>query len=312
MNIPALIAITALGTAGCVKQAGLTDEPPVAVPHRAHPTEASMQTITSTDGTRIAYFRSGRGRPLVLVHGTTSDHTRWAPVLPALEERFTVYAVDRRGRGSSTDADGPYDLEREFDDIAIVIDEVARSTGGLVDVLGHSYGGLCVLGAAQRTANIRKIVLYEPPVALGGTMSSAGAGAEMRQVEALEALLTRGDNEAVLVMFFEDVVHMPPSEVQKLRSLPNWRDRVAAAPTIPRELRAPDTYVMPIEAVAAINRPTLLLVGTESPDFLVRVTRQLHDVMTPSTIVSLLGQAHVAMNTAPELFAAEVLRFLDD
>jgi pimeloyl-ACP methyl ester carboxylesterase len=58
-----------------------------------------METVASKDGTLIAYRRSGQGPPLVLVHGTTADHTRWQPILPMLEARFTVHAVDRRGRG---------------------------------------------------------------------------------------------------------------------------------------------------------------------------------------------------------------------
>jgi pimeloyl-ACP methyl ester carboxylesterase len=52
-----------------------------------------METIRSSDGTSIAYHRSGQGVPLVLVRGTTTDHTRWAPVLPAFEPYFTVYAL---------------------------------------------------------------------------------------------------------------------------------------------------------------------------------------------------------------------------
>jgi pimeloyl-ACP methyl ester carboxylesterase len=63
----------------------------------------TRQSITSTDGTTIAYQRSGDGTPLVLVHGTAGDHRRWAPVLPAFEQQFTVCAVDRRGRGGSGD-----------------------------------------------------------------------------------------------------------------------------------------------------------------------------------------------------------------
>jgi pimeloyl-ACP methyl ester carboxylesterase len=69
-----------------------------------------MDTITSTDGTRIAYQRGGEGPPLVLVHGTAADHSRWRPVFPALEGHFTAYAIDRRGRGESGDAEG-YALE---------------------------------------------------------------------------------------------------------------------------------------------------------------------------------------------------------
>lgn len=54
----------------------------------------SMEKITSKDGTRIAYERSGEGTPLVLVHGASSDHTTTRPfVLPTLEKRFTLCAV---------------------------------------------------------------------------------------------------------------------------------------------------------------------------------------------------------------------------
>ncbi|MGH2627301.1 MAG: alpha/beta fold hydrolase, partial [Anaerolineales bacterium] len=76
-----------------------------------------MEKVRSDDGTLIAYQRSGEGPPLVLVHGTTADHTRWALILPELERHFSVYAMDRRGRGESGDAES-YALEREFEDVA--------------------------------------------------------------------------------------------------------------------------------------------------------------------------------------------------
>ena len=60
--------------------------------------------VVSADGTPIAVWRSGEGPPLVLIHGAAADHNRWAPVLAALEQRFAVFAVDRRGRGRSGDA----------------------------------------------------------------------------------------------------------------------------------------------------------------------------------------------------------------
>ena len=99
------------------------------------PSDEKFEKVVSEDGTPIAVWRSGAGPPLVLVHGTAADHTRWAPVLPALEERFTVLAIDRRGRGPSGDADD-HALEREVQDVAAVIDWA----GNGVNVLGHSYG----------------------------------------------------------------------------------------------------------------------------------------------------------------------------
>lgn len=88
-------------------------------------TNPIVETTTSKDGTRIGWARSGEGPSLVLVHGTTADRTRWAPVLPALDERFSVYGVDRRGRGASGGA-ASYSVEREYEDIAAVVDAIER------------------------------------------------------------------------------------------------------------------------------------------------------------------------------------------
>ena len=121
-----------------------------------------MQRIHSQDGTPIAVWHSGVGAPLVLVHGTTGDHTGWASVSAALERHFTVWTLDRRGRGSSGDA-ASYALERECEDIAAVIDAI----GGEVHVLGQSFGGLCALEAALLTPHLGRLILYEPTILSG-------------------------------------------------------------------------------------------------------------------------------------------------
>jgi 2-polyprenyl-6-methoxyphenol hydroxylase-like FAD-dependent oxidoreductase len=77
------------------------------------PTQAEIKTsVVSRDGTQIAYWTSGCGPPLVLVQGAPADHTRWRPLLPYLEPHVTVHALDRRGRGASTDTPA-YRLERD-------------------------------------------------------------------------------------------------------------------------------------------------------------------------------------------------------
>ena len=118
----------------------------------------SQQSVASKDGTEIAYWPSGSGPPLVLVHGTPADHTRWRPLLPYLESHTTVHAMDRRGRGGSADGE-QYALEREYEDVAAVVDAVAQASGSAVDVYGHSHGGICAFGGATLTSNIRKLVL---------------------------------------------------------------------------------------------------------------------------------------------------------
>src|SRR3954464_9972824 len=101
----------------------------------------SQESVTSKDGTPIAYWQSGQGPLLVLVHGTAADHGRWAPILPAFEQHFTICAVDRRGRGGSGDPEEVYAIEGEFEDVSAVVDSLGEST----ILLGHSYGALCAL-----------------------------------------------------------------------------------------------------------------------------------------------------------------------
>jgi pimeloyl-ACP methyl ester carboxylesterase len=111
-------------------------------------------TTTSLDGTPIAWFRSGDGPPVVLVHGATADHTAWRTAGPLLATSHTLYAIDRRGRGASGDT-APYAIAREYEDVAAVVDAVAAAEGSPVDVVGHSFGGRVGLGAALLTPHLR-------------------------------------------------------------------------------------------------------------------------------------------------------------
>ncbi len=260
---------------------------------------ATEHTVRSKDGTTIAYFTSGKGPALVLVHGTTADHTRWAPLLPELEKHFTVYAVDRRGRGGSGDA-ASYAIEREFEDVAGVIDAI----GTEVFLLGHSYGAVCSLEAALRTSRIKKLVLYEPPEPIGIPFYPPELIAEV------DALLARGERGAVVETFFRKVAKMPEHELTMLKSLPNWSARVAAAHTIPREMQLDRGYRFQAERFGKLRTPTLLLLGGDSPPFLTKATEAVHQALPHSEISVMPGQQHTAMNTAPAMFLERVLGFL--
>ncbi len=262
--------------------------------------DSGIEYVSSPDGTRIAYERHGSGRPLVLVHGTTANRSRWARVLPALVQQCTVYAMDRRGRGASGDAD-EYALEREFEDVVALVDSI----GEPVDLLGHSFGAVCVLEAALRTPNVRRLVLYEPP-------PTGVKGFVAPQVVAkMEELLAAGDGDGVVTTLFRDAVLMTPEELAALRADPFWPARVAAAYTILRETYAEEGHP-PFDPArfTRFTTPTLLLLGGDSPDEFRAPTEALQAGLPNSRIAVLPGQRHIAMTTAPELFSREVLTFL--
>jgi len=270
-------------------------------------TEATARQVTSRDGTKIAYWTSGEGPPLVLVHGASADHTRWQPLLPYLESHATVHALDRRGRGAS--GDGPtYDLAREFEDVAAVVDAVAEASGSPVDLYGHSFGGLCAFGAATLTANLGRLVLYEgwPPVDPNARRLPPGLG------ERLDALLAEADHDAVVETMFREVVLMPEAEVAALRAQPSWPARVAAAPAIARELRAIPEVPFDPQQAARITVPTLLLTGSISDDPFAADTGTVAATLPDARAVVLEGQQHVADILTPALVAAHLLTFLRD
>ena len=262
-------------------------------------TDGAM-TVRSADGTAIAYWTSGDGPPLLLVHGTTADHLRWTPLLPHLEGHAHVVVMDRRGRGASADAPA-YDVAREFEDVAAVIDAVAGATGRRVDVVGHSFGAVCALGAVGLTREVRSLVVYEPP--LDPDAFGLPCGLERR----LADLFSEGRNEEGLEVFLREVVRMPEHELSRYRRLPVWPSRVAAAPTILRETAALAT--LDAEMAATIAVPTLLLLGGDSPSPFRAVTESVARALEGASITVLPGQRHIAMDLAPQAFARQVTDF---
>src|SRR5215218_1370978 len=120
-----------------------------------------MNTVSSPDGTPIAFDRLGDGPPVIVVGGAMCDRALTGPTAEELAKHFTVFNYDRRGRGDSGDTQ-PYAVEREIEDIGALIAEA----GGTASVYGHSSGASLVLhAAAAEGLPIAKLVLHEPPYA---------------------------------------------------------------------------------------------------------------------------------------------------
>ena len=259
-----------------------------------------MHVVRSRDGTPIAFWQSGKGPALLLIHGATADHTTtWRRVTSAFERDFTVYAMDRRGRGGSGDAQ-LYTLQHEAEDIRAVVDSIGTS----VNVLGHSYGALCALEAALMTKSVRRLILYEGVPLRGAERYDPGI------VARLDALLGGGDVDGMLTVMYREVAHIPSKEIELLRSQRDaWAIRLGNAATLPRELRCEQGYTFDPPRFASMTTPTLLLVGGDSPlrerEHANHVARALPD----AGVSVLAGQRHIAMHTAPELFVEEVMRF---
>ncbi|HYN70782.1 MAG TPA: alpha/beta hydrolase [Candidatus Eisenbacteria bacterium] len=251
--------------------------------------------VQSPDGTSIAVDVSGAGPALVLLHGSLVLADYWDAVLPALAEHFTVYAVERRGRGRSPAAS--HTLEREREDATAVIESI----GAPVHLLGHSWGAVVALLAAQVTTNIARLILYEPPLPLVAPVVSGERLAEAH------LLGERGDWVGSLRVALRsvgiedgypesDVDDSPISWPAMVRSMPSWLPELDECVALSPD---PNSWV--------VAQETLVLVGTEHPQ---RTMQKLLCVQRNARIWSLPGQGHEAPITAPSLFASEVIRFL--
>lgn len=260
----------------------------------------TVDSVVSKDGTAIGFERRGRGPSLVVVHGLSADHTRWAPVADMLAERFTLYLVDRRGRGLSGDGpEGEYAIEREAEDLIAV----AQAAEGPVAVLGHSYGALVTLEASVTAPVFNRVLLYEPPFPTPG-LSVFPPGV----LDRIEAEVARGDRVAALTTFFREALHLDDAAIEQLRALPVWQTRLASAHTYAREGRVASGY-SPSPRLAELSVPVRFLLGAESPPYIRAATAAAHAAIPHSDLVEIPGQAHTAMDGVPATFAEMVIDF---
>jgi pimeloyl-ACP methyl ester carboxylesterase len=273
---------------------------------------APDRIVASPDGVPIALFESGLSPhatdhpTVVLVHGTTADHTTFRAFAPVLGLTRRMVAIDRRGRGASGDGRGDYAIEREYDDLAAVARTLATLEGRPVDVFGHSYGGRVALGAALRSEDIRRLVVYEgaPPVP-GQPYRPANLERDVRRD------LAAGDGEAALETFFRRVIGMDDEAIAAYRANPVWPARVAAAHTLLRELEAEGSPEASLAALGGVTNPTLLVLGTASREPFRAATAALAASLPNAAVLRIDGAVHAAHHThVPEL-ALGVEAFLD-
>jgi pimeloyl-ACP methyl ester carboxylesterase len=255
-----------------------------------------MNKVDSSDGTTIAFDRSGDGSPVILVCGGSTDRTANARMAALLSARFTVFNYDRRGRGDSGDT-APYAVEREVEDI----DAVIGAAGESAFLYGTSSGASLALEAAASGLDIRKLALWEPPYILEGRPRPP-ADTARTYTELVEAG-RRGD---AVEFFMTEVVGLPPEFVAEARRAPWWQNQEALAHTLAYDATVMGDYSLPTERAATVTVPTLVIVGGASFPFMRETAQALADVIPDAQRRTLEGQDH---NVAPEVLAPVLEEF---
>jgi pimeloyl-ACP methyl ester carboxylesterase len=257
-----------------------------------------METVTSADGTRIAYERHGSGPPLILLHGGSAPQY-WKPIVPRFADDYTVVVPHRRGVGASEDSK-EYSLDRGVEDVRAVIDAV----DGDPILFGHSFGGLLAIETA-RFAPLAKLIAYEPAVLVGDYRKQADLAARM------QARLDDGDERAAMKFYIGEVMHGGETDDLDswLEDWPPWPEIVGLAENIVRINRTIERYRLP-ESLE-IDTPTLLLTGTEGPPHLKDGIRAVRAAIPNSQFVEFEGIGHGGPAEAPDQITADVRAFIE-
>jgi pimeloyl-ACP methyl ester carboxylesterase len=262
-----------------------------------------MSTVTSRDGTAIAFDRSGGGPAVILVTGAFADRSMMAPVAELLAPRFTVYAYDRRGHGESGDT-APYAVEREIDDIEALLEHA----GGSAYAYGISSGAVLALHAARRLPGVTKLALYEPPFVVDDSHPPLPAD-YLDRVKELTSTGRPGDAVELFLTF----VGVPAQEVAQMRAQPFWQAIEAVAHTLVYDLTVMgDTQSgKPLPAKwASITTPALVADGEKTPQpYIGPAADALAALLPNARRYTLPGQDHAV---APDAIAPVLTDYFTD
>jgi pimeloyl-ACP methyl ester carboxylesterase len=262
-----------------------------------------MSTVTSRDGTTIAYNRLGDGPPLILVDGALC-HRGMGP-MPALAKqlagRFTVIVYDRRGRGGSGNT-LPWSRDREIDDIAALI----TAAGGSASLVGVSSGAVLALDAAARGLPVPNVAVYEAPLIVDASRTPVPDDF----IAGLERLVAQGNRNEVVKRFMR-IVGAPAFVIALMRFFPNWPKLAAVAHTVPYDMTLlqglQSGRPLPRDRWAALRSACLVLDGGKSPAWMRNGNKALADILPRSAYRTLPGQTHMVK---VEVLAPALIDFL--
>jgi pimeloyl-ACP methyl ester carboxylesterase len=256
--------------------------------------------VSSSDGVEIVGSARGEGPGLAFVYGAMMEQVGWERLVPHLQPGRTSYTYDRRGRGESGDAPGST-VDREVDDLIAFVETIPRPR----DLFGHSSGALLALRAVERGLRVRRLVLYEPPLA---SMRQPTLRSDLPGE--LDSLIARGERDAALDLFFREGMDQLAEAVQRLRDGPRWQDQLRYVQTGAYDVRITGSYMLRPERLAEIEVPVLFLYGSESPGWMRQGVERFAQAVPNSRLEVLRGQGHNAQFTAPEVLAAAMNAFL--
>jgi pimeloyl-ACP methyl ester carboxylesterase len=264
-----------------------------------------MPTVTSTDGTKIAFEKVGSGPAVILVNGAMSYRRAFDTTLEDLAELlskdFTVYDYDRRGRGESGDTE-PFTKVREIEDIQALVEHA----GGEAMLVGFSSGGAVTLETTAVTSGIKKAFVYEVPFIVDDSRQA------LDDYEGHTTRLVAEGKLDELIEYFITVVAGIPAEfvggIKQDKAM--WERMRAIAPTIPHDASFMSEFMkgkpLPSGYWSKVKVPVLVGDGGASPAWLHNAAEALAAALPNASRETFEGQTH---SVDPNVIAPVITEF---
>ena len=267
-----------------------------------------MQTVTSKDGTKIAFDRVGSGPAVILGSGATA-YRAFDPFITHLAEllgtHFTVYNYDRRGRGDSGDT-RPFVKEREIEDLQALLEDA----GNTAMVFGISSGAVLTLDAADTTPGMSKAVVYEPPLIVDDSRSPVPAD----YAEHLMRLSVQGKRDEAVEYFLTQAVCIPAEYIGGMKQdQAMWSGVSGVAHTIAYDAAFVGNVMqgkpLPTDRWVKVTVPVLVADGGASDAWIHHAADALANVLPHASRQKLEGQTHMV---DPKVLAPVLIEFFKE
>ena len=246
---------------------------------------------------------AGGAGPVVLLHGFPLNGAMWDEVVPALADRYRMIVPDLRGHGATEAPAGPYETSDHAADVVALLDRLGIERAAVV---GLSMGGYIAIQLISRwSERIRSVVLAD-------TVGRADSP-ERRQARADQANVIRTDGldafaDLVLPRMFAPAVFSErPALVERFRQTITGQRPEGVIAALQGLASRPEM----LDALANVDLPTLVLVGSEDAATTPDDSRELAAVIRGAELVVLQGAGHMSCWEDPAGFNAAVRSFLD-
>ena len=264
-----------------------------------------MPTVTSQDGTTIAFDKVGSGPAVILVNGAIvyrAFDPSMAQLAELLGQHFTVYNYDRRGRGDSGDTQ-PFAREREIEDLQALVEDA----GGKVMVFGISSGGVVSLDAAAVIPGITKVGVYEPALIVDDSRQPVPAD----YTEHLTTLAAQGKRDEAVAYFLTQAVGIPAEYIGGMKQdQATWSGMTGVAHTIAYDAAFVGNVMqgkpLPTDRWVKVSVPVLVADGGASDAWVHHGADALAKVLPHASRQTLEGQTHMV---DPNVLAPVLIEF---